>query len=302
MRAPRLDFRRLLTPERLTWLGAGLLIVAGVATAGWWWPSASGLIAGTEAADAGAAGEDPHADHAAPGEQYETIRLSEQARGTLGLRTREVTISDFVRTIEVPAVVAEIPGRSSLRVSAPMTGVLTDVFITEGQAVEPGEPLFVLRLTHEDVVRAQTDYLTTLEALDVENREIRRLEAAGSGVVAGKVLLEREYERQKLEGLLRAQRQALLLHGLAEEQIEGIAESRNLVREVLIATPVPHDPSDPDHADRHDAVVRAVAMRRRAVRQQDAGEGTGSPAAPAAPLTVARLHARPGEAVEAGAD
>ena len=67
-----------------------------------------------------------------------------------------------------------------------MSGVVTDVFVTEGQAVRPGDSLFVMRLTHEDVVQAQTDYLKTLEALDVEDREIGRLQNVSRGVVAGK--------------------------------------------------------------------------------------------------------------------
>ncbi|MFH5806387.1 efflux RND transporter periplasmic adaptor subunit [Alienimonas sp. DA493] len=317
MRLPRPDLRRLLTAERLAWAGAAALALVAALTYGWWGPAAEGLIAGTDPAAAGEAAEDPHAghDHGAHedrgDEPYETIRLSEQARGTLGLRTAEVTVSDFTRHIEVPAVVAAIPGRTSLRVPAPMTGVLTDVFVTEGQAVEPGDPLFVLRLTHEDVVRAQTDYLTTLEALDVEDREIARLEAAGSGVVARKVVLEREYERQKLAGLLKAQRQALLLHGLTDAQIAGIRESRNLVREVRIEVPRPHDPTDPGHDERHDLPVTAAALRRPATAAQEGAappEAVGRPepvsgaASPAAPLTVAHLHARPGEAVEAGAE
>lgn len=297
MRIPRPDLRRWLTPERLSWAGAAVLALVAALTFGWWGPTATGLIAGTEPIAAEEEAADLHAGHddgAPAAEPYETIRLSEQARGTLGLRTTEVTLSDFTRHIEVPAVVTEIPGRTSLRASAPMTGVLTDVFVTEGQAVEPGNPLFLLRLTHEDVVRAQTEYLTTLEALDVEDREIARLEAAGSGVVAGKVVLEREYERQKLAGLLKAQRQALLLHGITDAQIAEIGQSRNLVREVLIEVPRPHDPTEPGHEGQHDLPIRAAALRRPAP--------TASAAATFGPLTVAQLYVRPGEAVEAGAE
>ena len=332
MRFPRFDLRRRLTgtgltAERLSWAAAGLLVAVGWLTMGRWWPAAAGLLgdAPPESAVA-AAGDDPHAghDHGARAghgraEEPESIRLSEQARGTLGLRTAKVARSTFDRTVEAPGVVAERPGRTSLRVAAPMTGVLTDVFVTEGQAVEPGDPLFVLRLTHEDVVRAQTEYLATLEALDVEDREIARLRRAGSGIVAGKVVLEREYEKQKLAGRLKAQRQALLLHGLDDAQIAGIADTRNLVREILVDVPVPHDPHEPGHGERHDPAVRAAALRavsRRAqappgVRSGEPPErpSAGEPAAPltaapltVAPLTVARLRGRPGDSVDAGAE
>ena len=150
-----------------------------------------------------------------------------------------------------------------------MTGVVTDVFVTEGQAVLPGDPLFVMRLTHEDVVQAQTEYLKTLEAPDVEDREPARLRNVTRGVAAGKVVLERRYEKQKLEGLLKAQRQNLLLHGLGEGQVARIAAERNLVP----ATALPADSLGPRRggvagpvrglqiafaANRVDPVTRAV--------------------------------------------
>ncbi|MFH5805482.1 efflux RND transporter periplasmic adaptor subunit [Alienimonas sp. DA493] len=281
------------------------LLLVGWLTAGWWLPGLSALAFGADSA-ADAAGEDPHAGHdhgvAAAGE---VVRLSDQARGTIGLRTAEVRLTDFDRAVTVPGVVTQRPGRSDLQVSAPMTGVITDVFVTEGQAVRPGDPLFVMRLTHEDIVRAQTEFLKTLEALDVEEREIARLRNVSGGVVAGKVVLEREYEKQKLEGLLKAQREALRLHGLEEAQVARIASDRSLVREIRILVPEPHDPAEPGHDGRHDLFAReAVAEPRtpsagvsaRRISLQDAA---GSEVWP--PLTVERLTAHAGDAVSANA-
>ncbi|MFH5804643.1 efflux RND transporter periplasmic adaptor subunit [Alienimonas sp. DA493] len=276
--------------------------VAAVAlwlSAGWWLPELSALAFGTDpTGDMTEVSGDPHAGHdhgvAAAGE---VIRLSDQARGTIGLRTATVELTDFDRTITVPGVVAERPGRSKLQVSAPMTGVVTDVFATEGQAVRPGDTLFLMRLTHEDVVQAQTDYLKTLEALDVEEREIDRLQTVSRGVVAGKVVLERQYEKQKLEGLLKAQRQRLLLHGLGESQVARIASDRDLVREIRIVVPDPHDPNEEGHGEVHDPAVRdatPTAPARTASLQEPASQAHP-------PLTVERLNVHAGDAVDANA-
>ena len=48
-----------------------------------------------------------------------------------------------------------------------MTGVIRHVHAVSGEAVKPGVLLFEIRLTHEDLVSAQTDFLQTLGELDV---------------------------------------------------------------------------------------------------------------------------------------
>ena len=72
---------------------------------------------------------------------------------------------------------------------------------TPGGSVSPGDPLFELRLTHEELVQSQVDLLATSEALDVIQRELRRLESINTeGLIAKKRILDQQYELQKLEG------------------------------------------------------------------------------------------------------
>jgi len=90
-----------------------------------------------------------------------------------------------------------------------MTGVVTRIYPIQGEAVRPGQPLFEVRLTHEDLLQVQTEFLRTVEELSVIAREVKRLEkVSADGLIAGKTLLERKYEQQKQEASLRAQRQA----------------------------------------------------------------------------------------------
>ena len=174
--------------------------------------------------------------------EAEAVKLSQNAQTNVGLRLAKVELQPFERTITVPGMVVERPGRSELQVSAPLTGVVTRIWALQGESVAPGQPLFDLRLTHEEVVEAQAEFLRTAEELDVLRREIARLEkVAADGAIAGKTLLERKYEQQKLEGISRAQRQRLLLHGLSAAQIEGIATTRTLLGEFTVNAPSPSD-------------------------------------------------------------
>lgn len=188
--------------------------------------------------------EDEHADMGKADSNHvhdETaaIKLSKQARGNIGLRTARVELKPFERTITVPGIVVERPGWSVLEVTAPMTGVVTRTYPIQGEAVEPDQPLFEVRLTHEDLLQVQTEFLRTLEELDVTGREVARLEkVTADGAIAGKTLLERKYEQQKQEAALRAQRQALLLHGLSPDQVDKIVASRTLLQSLTIRAPL----------------------------------------------------------------
>jgi len=167
------------------------------------------------------------------------ITLSKQARGNIGLRLARVELKPFERTITVPGIVVERPGWSMLEITAPMTGVVTRIYPIQGEAIQPGQPLFEVRLTHEDLLQVQTEFLRTIEELDVIGREVARLEkVSADGVIAGKTLLERKYEQQKQEAALRAQRQALLLHGLSQDQVDKIVASRTLLQSLTICAPV----------------------------------------------------------------
>jgi biotin carboxyl carrier protein len=196
---------------------------------------------GSEATGMHGAEEPGHTETEAAGhveDEAPTVKLSAAAQANVGLRLAKVELRSFERTITVPGIIVERPGKTTIQVSAPLTGMIARVWPMQGESVAPGQPLFDLRLTHEEVVEAQAEFLRTAEELDVIHREITRLEkVTADGVVPGKTMLERKYEQQKLQAAQRSQRQKLLLHGLSSEQVEGILRTRTLLNSVTIAAP-----------------------------------------------------------------
>lgn len=193
------------------------------------------------AADAAAASHEHAHEHAHDHEGHaeeNSLELSAQARRSIGLKEGDIALTTFRRSITVPGMVVERRGRSRLTIIAPMTGFLTKILVTEGETVAPDQTLFEIRLTHEELVQGQADLLRTTAEVDVVRREIARLEAIGpEGLIPVKTIIERKYELDKLEAVRLAQRQALLLHGLTEKQVNDIVTTRTLLGLVTVPAP-----------------------------------------------------------------
>ncbi|WP_437185853.1 efflux RND transporter periplasmic adaptor subunit [Planctomicrobium sp. SH668] len=235
-----------------------------------------------------------HDDHDHGPDDPNSLELSTQARKNLGLDATTVQAiqpSNFLRTIAVPAVIVPRPGRTIIEVSTPLTGVVQHVHAVTGEAVDTNSLLFDIRLTHEDLVQTQSVFLQTLGELDVEKREIKRLESiADSGAIAGKTLLERHYAHEKLAAMLAAQREALKLHGLSSRQIEEIEKSRTLLRELHI-----NAPSVDEQAGTEELQLTADILQPVNVQSSDNFGGNQAPA-----LTIEQLFATKGQSVTAG--
>lgn len=227
-----------------------------------------------------------------------SLELSEAAMANLGLNDktiRPIKSTTFVRSVTVPGIIAERPGRTQLPVSTPMTGVVTHVHAVTGEAVTPGTLLFQLRLTHEDLVTSQKDFLQTVGDLEVEEKEVARLrEASESGALPGKLLLERTYSRDKLLASLASQREALRLHGLSTAQIERIEREHRLLTELRI-----YAPSLDEHG--HQQEDELQLSDRSAIRQTAFEVGAETKPGASGPLLVIQsLKVHKGETVSTG--
>ena len=204
--------------------------------------------------------EDDHAGHDHAGhEEGQSIELSGQARANLRLKTEAVTVGPYTSYMEVPGVVTAWPGETHVSITSPLTGVINAINVSRGEMIQSGTPLFTLRLTHQDLVNTQEQFLSQLGQLDVEEREVQRLASISqSGAISGKTLLAREYERDKLMAGIRAARQSMLLHGLSEQQIEEIERTRTLVREVVVTAPLVEEDNSLHHESLSEASNRVA--------------------------------------------
>lgn len=309
-------------PTVIGWLVAIVVVVSAFVTRGIWIPATESWVDNTLVRFRG--GSDGESDDGTETEQATdahgghdeatSLELSAQARRNIGLTDdllREVRLEPFWRAITVPAMVVERPGRTQIQVATPMTGVITHVHAVTGESVESGSLLFQIRLTHEDLVQVQTEFLKTIGELEVERREVKRLTAATStGAVAKIKLIERQYEEEKLEALLRAQQEALRLHGLSDRQVQRIVSDRRLLRELQIVVPFPDQHSDNELRLTGQA-VRRVGFEEVAFQPPAAPKGEvpatekdpqrgHAPQTEKAPLVLTELNVHKGQAVSAG--
>ena len=308
------SFAQLLRSKWLLGIGFILTIAIGYSTRARWWDPTQEVIRSTisgtrskpviDEHDHGSAAEsaDPHAGHDHGGDESGTLELSMQAQGNIGLSAeylQPLKTETFRRSITVPGLVVERPGRTRVEISTPIAAVITHVHAVQGEAVKPGTLLFQLRITAEALVSTQTDLLRTVGDLDVENREITRLsKATEAGAISQKTLLERQYAKEKLEVLLSTQKEALRLHGLSERQIDDIAKNRRLLRDLQIIAPG-RDSHGEDELHLSSTSVRPVSMTTG--RGQSADESTHAVNdAGNTPLILQEVLVHKGETVAAG--
>ncbi len=309
----RLEMNRKYPQLSGTWLQVGsllTLLLAAVVFNSLWWPpllqwvdhtlssqhssSSEVLVGGSDSVRQ--SGLSPSAT---------SLLLTPQSLMNLGLTDeylRPIELSTYRRSITVPAVIVPRPGRSQIIVASPLNGIVTHVHAVTGEAVLPGALLFEVQLTYEDLVETQTLYLKTLSELEVEEREIARLDqATQSGAISGRSLLERRYAKEKLEAHLRSLREALRLHGLSERQVDAIGTEGRLLRDLRVLAPDidRHDEDEELHLSQNPYRSVSLAYPADSDSAKEAATEKQEPLEQK-PLVVEGLQVHKGQAVMAG--
>lgn len=180
-------------------------------------------------------GEEQDADHHEHEEEGEHVALTKQACQNLGLRMGQAKREDIWKTMLVPGCVQEIPGRSNLSVSAPVTGVVETVNVLPGESLHADQVLATIRLTDEALTDAQSQLLDVLTRQDTGQLEIDRLAPLiQSGAVSGVRTRELEYEMKRLQAQQRTLVQELQGRGLPKPMVQRIVEERELASTIDI--------------------------------------------------------------------
>ena len=184
--------------------------------------------------------EDPGHAHPHPDDQPEAthedvLMLSVEAAENLELEIGPAEISDHFRELLIPGRVRERTGKSDLAIAAPVGGVVSEVLVVPGQSIELDTPLFLLRVTDEQLTDAQLKLLENVTRQDVIQRELKRLEPlTDSGFLTGRRRRELAYELDQLAAQQENRIQELTLRGLSDRQVKQILTESKLLRELTI--------------------------------------------------------------------
>jgi multidrug efflux pump subunit AcrA (membrane-fusion protein) len=188
-----------------------------------------------------AAPESAPAAHAAA-ELSAPVKLSEQARANLKLTTQPLKPTTYWRTVEFPGVIVDRPGVTHRGVVAPVAGVVSEIHASPGDAVEPGAPLFTLRLVSDSLYSSQLELFKATKEVELARKQLARLsEAAESGALPESRTIEIENQIERLSATVLAYQQDLRGRGLPEDQIEAAAAGKFL-REIVVRAPAEHRP------------------------------------------------------------
>lgn len=192
-----------------------------------------------------------------------TLVISDQARRNLDLRFQKISVTDYWKSLTVPAEVIEEPGHCELRMTTAVEGIVQRIHVLKGQTVYPGDPLCDLKLAGGPLADVQSALLRTVQNLELVNAELARIRPlADQGTIPIRTLLEKEYEKKRLEAQKHTETEELLIRGLTEDQVQGIIDSKTLLREFTVRVPsrpaVVHPEDQGSHAPTGESASREV--------------------------------------------
>ena len=188
----------------------------------------------------------PHGDpghvHVEDEENADRLALSELALANIGIAagdagTLVLQPTEYRKTFSFPGYVRYKPGRSLVGVPSPATGIVTKIYVEEGAALCPGQPLFELRLVGEELAAAQLELTALLRKRDRLASEEKRLADLDAGI-APREQREIALEKAENEAAIATQKDALLFFGLPQETIEEVVVAkRTLVTSLTVCVP-----------------------------------------------------------------
>lgn len=173
-----------------------------------------------------------------PGHGGGIVEISESAINNMGLVTGKPEVRDYFKNIEIPATVVERLPAGRRVITTPIAGVVSEVFISPGQAIRESDPLFELTVTDDQVSEAQVRLLNLMAEIEIADKQLNRLKPlAAEGTIKGSRLLDAEFELSKLKTNYDAACQELLLRGLSDSQLESLIQRKKLIQRLVVFAP-----------------------------------------------------------------
>ncbi|WP_166822518.1 efflux RND transporter periplasmic adaptor subunit [Thalassoroseus pseudoceratinae] len=171
------------------------------------------------------------------------IVLSDQAIDNLGLTAKSVKPQTYWKSIQVPGMVIDRPGRSDLGVVSPVDGVVSQINNFPGDTVQAGDVLYTIRLLSETLHRTQSDLFKATQDIELAEATRKRLKSASNALPESRII-EVDNQITRLQVSVRAYRQELATRGLTPDQIDQVAQGE-FVREIDVVVPSQPSESNP---------------------------------------------------------
>lgn len=164
------------------------------------------------------------------------LPISEQEQRLLGIEEQTVTAVDQGGAGEITMRVAFAPD-GEWAIKTPLSGVLQRVFVQQGDRVETGDPLVVVRSA--EMVALQRDYLKARAEVNLQASNWKRdqqLHEAGS--ISERRWQETRYNHDTARAEYAGLRGQLMLAGFSDADLKHLAEKTEIGPDIVLRAPV----------------------------------------------------------------
>ncbi len=166
----------------------------------------------------------------------ETIVIRPEQVQLVGIETAELGEAVAPAALRFPARVLLPPNQTHI-VSAPVSGRLVRIGVAADQPVRQGQLL--AEIEGPEVARAQTEFLQAVQREQLlRGTAAREQKLAPDQIVPQKQLLATRNEHLQAQAVVAERRQALLMMGMTDAEIDALAASRSLRATIIVAAPM----------------------------------------------------------------
>jgi len=172
-------------------------------------------------------------------EAAQVLELSKEAQQNLGLSVKPLKLQTYWRTVQMPGVIVDRPGKSDRGMTSPAVAVVAEIHAYPGDTVHPGDRLFTLRVFSEYLQNTQTELFRATRETEVIRDQIDRLKTlVESGAIPTARIIELENQQRRQNAAISAYRQDLLTRGLSVDQVDQVTEG-NFASSINVVAPPP---------------------------------------------------------------
>lgn len=167
--------------------------------------------------------------------EQQKIVLSDQAIANLGLRVKSILPETYWKTLQVPGMIVDRPGRSDQGVISPVEGVVEKMNFYPGDTVRPGDVLYTIGILSESLQQTQTNLFKDTHNIALAEKKQKRLETSRGAIPEARII-EVVNEIKRLKVAIKGYQHELRNRGFTPQQLQEIAQG-NFVRDLDIHVP-----------------------------------------------------------------